>query len=81
MDASDNSIPTGESANGSIEYDPQYQVRRFIDAQGDYLCDLAGDAREFRDLQEVAEKYRQLSREAAFIADVIERLGMENQEE
>lgn len=81
MNASDNSTPTGESANGSIEYDPQVQVRQFIDAQGDYLCDLAGDAREFSNLREVAEKYRQLSREAAFIADVIDTVGTEKREE
>ena len=77
MEASDTSPGRGKSRDGSIEYDRETQVRRFVEGHSDVLCDLAGEGREYDDLEKVAEKYRELADTALFVAEVIETLGTE----
>jgi len=77
MSADKNTPAEGQSCDGSIEYDRETQVRRFVEGHSDVLCDLAGEGREYDDLEKVAEKYRELADTALFVAEVIETLGTE----
>ena len=85
MKASDNTTPRGESASGT-DYDQEARLWKFIENHADLLGDLAHKAKDVDDgrrlhhaddLEEAAEVWRQLSREAAFYADVIDELRPE----
>jgi hypothetical protein len=74
MDASKPTPSRGESADGSIDYDYEQQLRSLIESQGDFLYDLAAPPKEEDDLEDVAARYEQLSREAAFLSEMISLL-------
>lgn len=75
MTANDDSPSEGKGAAESIDYDYQQQLKKLLEGQGDLLYDLARPPREMEneELDSVVERYRKLSREAAFLADVIEK--------
>jgi len=85
MDASNTTSPRGESASGT-DYDQEARLWKFVENHADLLADLAHKATDVDDgrrlhhaddLEEAAETWRQLSREAAFYADVIDELRSE----
>jgi hypothetical protein len=85
MDASDSTAREGHSAVGSTEYDREERLWRFIDDHADMLADMAHQAKPSNDrrlsgaedLEHAADRWRELSREAAFYADVIDELRPE----
>jgi len=77
MKASDYTPCAGESADGSIEYDTEEQLRFLLEGQSDLLYDLARPPSDDDDLEEIAAKYRKLSREAAFLAELVDELRPE----
>jgi hypothetical protein len=73
MDASKPTSREGNRPDGSsIEYDRERQLWRLVDSQAQFIADLARTPKDEEDLDDVAERYRKLAREAAFFASVIE---------
>lgn len=90
MTANDSTPSEGKDPAESIDDDRELRLWRFIDDHADMLADLAQQAR--RDdtghrlmhadsLEEAAECWRELSREAEFYADVIDELRDKNTED
>jgi len=84
--ASNNTSREGNSSDGSTEYDREERLWRFVEDHADLLSDLAHKAERVEDgrrlshaedLEEAAEMWRELSREAAFYADMIDELRPE----
>lgn len=87
--ASNNTSREGNSSDGSTEYDREARLWRFVDDHADMLADIAQQARRddtghrlmhADDLEEAAELWRELAREAEFYADVIDELRPEEEE-
>lgn len=74
MDASDCTPREGFSPDGSTDYDRERQLREVLKSQTNYLRDRASRAAKEDDLETVARTYRDLSREAAFLADMVDAL-------
>jgi hypothetical protein len=72
--ASKNTSREGNSSDGSIEYDTEEQLRFLLEGQSDLLYDLAQPPSDDDDLEEIVAKYRKLSREAAFLAELVDEL-------
>jgi hypothetical protein len=79
--ASDSSTREGNRPDGSIDYDRERQLWRLVDSQATFIADLARTPKDDEDLDDVAERYRKLAREAAFFASVIEDVGPEVERE
>lgn len=75
MTASDDTPRVGESADGSIDYDRERQLRDLLKGQADLVHDRAHRARREDDLAEAAELYREIARDSAFIAELIETVA------
>ena len=73
MDASDDTPRRGESASGTA-YSTDRKLSEFLSGQLDVLRDRVSGAAREDDLDATANRLREVSRDAAFLADVIEEM-------
>lgn len=78
MTASKPTPREGDSADGRIEYSQERMLRALTKKKTDELRDYANLAGQERDMSEAAMLYRELAREAIFLADLIEELGLDD---
>jgi hypothetical protein len=74
--ASDDTPRAGESASG-IAYSTERQLQLLLSGQTDLLRDLASEAARTDDLEEAEAKLRELSKESAFLAELIDAVREE----